>query len=246
MRIVDQHPQQALAVRQVPDPFDVLGGHTDMHELGQPTVRRDHPQRGIPGPDEIAGHLRDPPQHHRQAQVEGDHPAGVQQATQPPLSGHHLLGTRDQLLQQLIQLQTRHLHEPQFRVTTTAATATGTPATGGRVTGRGGRAHTGLGYRRIDALLTGSATWHANPRSDQRGVARIHQQKTNRRDPWAAAVAPTAHPVKQRLPHGPIPRKGYAERPQRTCVAASARLTQAGGRRRRGGVNRAEVRRPRR
>jgi hypothetical protein len=47
-RIVDQRPEQALALRQLADLGHCLIRDADMYELGQMPVWRDHTQRGIP------------------------------------------------------------------------------------------------------------------------------------------------------------------------------------------------------
>ena len=105
VRVIDQRPEQALALRQVPDPGRDLDGHADVHELRQPTARRDHPQRGVAGTDQLPGRLGHVPQHRRQPQITDDELVGPQQTPQPALGAHHLLGPLDQLSQQLVELQ---------------------------------------------------------------------------------------------------------------------------------------------
>ena len=88
--------------------------HADVHELGEPAVRGEHAERGVPGPDQLAGGLGDPAQHHRQGQPAGDRLGGAQQPAQPALGRHHLLRAIHQLRQQLVQLQARQVEERQL------------------------------------------------------------------------------------------------------------------------------------
>jgi hypothetical protein len=81
----------------MPDLFYLFGGHPDVDEFGQMAVGGDHAQRNVPGSDEIAGSLHDPPQQHRQGQVANDHLVRPQQSPQAPLGGQHLLGAFDEL-----------------------------------------------------------------------------------------------------------------------------------------------------
>jgi len=52
-------------------------------------------------------------QQHRQREITDDHLVGVQPPPQPALGAHHLLGALDDLAQQLVQLKTRQIREPQ-------------------------------------------------------------------------------------------------------------------------------------
>jgi hypothetical protein len=112
-RILDQRPQQSLALREVPDPLDCPRGHAHVHELGQSTRRRDHSQRRIARTHQLARRLHDPPEQHRQRQIPDHHLASPQQTPQPPLRGHHLLRPLHQLPQQLVQLQAGQIGEGQ-------------------------------------------------------------------------------------------------------------------------------------
>ena len=112
-RIVDQRPEQTLPLRQVPDPGDVLIGHADVDELGQMPVGGDHPERGVPSADSsraastirrsTTGRARSEPIIWLARNSPRNRPWGVD----------HLLGSRHQLLEQLIQGQSRHIRETQ-------------------------------------------------------------------------------------------------------------------------------------
>ncbi|WP_239155628.1 hypothetical protein [Amycolatopsis sp. FDAARGOS 1241] len=89
----------------MPDPGDRVRTHATVHELRQPSVRADHPQRRVPRADQFAGDVDDPPQQRREGEVTGDHLRRSQQASQTALGTDDFLGAFDQLAQQLVQLQ---------------------------------------------------------------------------------------------------------------------------------------------
>ena len=103
--MVDQGTEQAFADGQVPDSLGDHRGDTDVDELGQAAVGGEHAQRRVAGADEVAGGDGDAVQHVGQGQPAVDHLVGAQQAAQPALGGHHLLGPLHQLGQKLVQLQ---------------------------------------------------------------------------------------------------------------------------------------------
>jgi hypothetical protein len=138
VRVVDQRPQQALALRQMPDPLDGPRRHAHMHELGQPSARRDHPERRVLGTDQVPRRLRDPPQHHRERQVPDHHLVRPQQTSQPALGGHHLLCPLHQLREQLVQLQARKIREGQRTGLTPRCPQCPCPTFGGQPTRRVG------------------------------------------------------------------------------------------------------------
>ena len=106
-------PSSPLPCGSVPDPLHRVGRHADVDELGQSPSGRDHPQRRVARTDQLPGRLHDPPQHHRQGQITGDHLVGPQQPAQPALRAHHLLRPLHQLPQQLVQLQPGQIRERQ-------------------------------------------------------------------------------------------------------------------------------------
>jgi len=65
----------------VPDPRGLPVVHADVHELREPAVRGEHAERGVPRPDQLAGRVGDPVQHHRQGKPAGDRLGGAQQPT---------------------------------------------------------------------------------------------------------------------------------------------------------------------
>ncbi len=71
------------------------------------------PRAAYRAPSSSRAGLDDPAQQCRQRQVPGHHLARVQQAAQPALGAHHLLGPLDQLAQQLVQLHPREVREGQ-------------------------------------------------------------------------------------------------------------------------------------
>jgi hypothetical protein len=82
----------------------------------KPTVseipaRAAFPQVRLPGAEKIPGRLHDLPQHHWQAQIPGYQRIRAQQPAQLALRGQHVTGPVDQLHQQLIQFQQRHVRE---------------------------------------------------------------------------------------------------------------------------------------
>jgi hypothetical protein len=98
----------------VPDPGDQLGRHPGVDELGQPAVRGEHAQRRVAGADQLTRRFGDAVQHYRQGQAAIDHLGGAQEAPQPPLRGHDLLGPLDQLAEELIQFHAREVGEGQL------------------------------------------------------------------------------------------------------------------------------------
>ena len=100
----------------MPDPVDGVGGHPGVDELGQPAVGCDHSERRVAGADELPGRFDDAAQHHGQRQVPADHLVGAQQTAQPALGGDDLLRPLDELLQQLVELQSRQVREGEFAV----------------------------------------------------------------------------------------------------------------------------------
>jgi hypothetical protein len=60
--VFDEQAEQALAVRQVPDPGDHTGFHAGMDEPDQAAVL-DHAERGVPGIDQFPGSVDDMAQH---------------------------------------------------------------------------------------------------------------------------------------------------------------------------------------
>ena len=105
-----------LTGRQVTDPVHLVGVHADMDELFQPAVRSDDAERAVPGVHQIAGGLHDVPEHHRQAQLAGDHRVRPQQPPQPALRGQHVLRPVGQLPDQLVQRQPRRIRKGQVRI----------------------------------------------------------------------------------------------------------------------------------
>ena len=112
-RLAGQQAQDSPAPGQVADPRDQLFVHAGVHELLQLPVAAEHAERRVPGAEKIPGSDDDLPQHHRQAQIHGHQRIGAQQPAQPTLRGLHVTGPVDQLHQQLIQLQPRHVREAQ-------------------------------------------------------------------------------------------------------------------------------------
>ncbi|HEY5148331.1 MAG TPA: hypothetical protein VIJ23_00600 [Mycobacterium sp.] len=98
---------------QPADPGDQVLVHSRLDELLQLPVAAVHPDRGVPGSQQITGGVDDMAQQHRQAQIRGDRGVRAQQPPQPPLRGQHVLGPVPQLFEQLIQLQPGDIGELQ-------------------------------------------------------------------------------------------------------------------------------------
>jgi hypothetical protein len=78
--VVDQHPEDAAADRDVSDGRPLLLGHPGGDELADGPVATQHPQRPVPGPGELGGQLDDALQGGRERQLGGERKPGFQQA----------------------------------------------------------------------------------------------------------------------------------------------------------------------
>jgi hypothetical protein len=99
--VLHEHPEQALALREVPDLGDHVGVHADVdepHEL----AAADHAERGITGVDQLPRRLHDVAQHRVQLLGASHRQVGVQQPPVPALGVLHVLRPLHQLFEQLL------------------------------------------------------------------------------------------------------------------------------------------------
>jgi nucleotide-binding universal stress UspA family protein len=109
--LVDEGTEQALALREVGDPGHRRRRHADVHELRETARPVGDTEGGVARPDQLAGRLDDVAQQHREGEVAADHLVGAQQTPQPALGGEHLVGPRDQLAEQVVELEAGQVGE---------------------------------------------------------------------------------------------------------------------------------------
>ncbi len=78
-----------------------------VHELLQAAGGVDDPERTVAGVGQFARRVHDPVQQDRQRDIAGESLVGAQQSAESALGRQHVLGTFDELLEQLIQLELR-------------------------------------------------------------------------------------------------------------------------------------------
>ena len=124
-----------------------------MDELGEPAAGCDHPEGGVAGAYQLAGRLDNAAQHGVEGEAAYDQLVGAQQTPQPTLGAYHLLGTLDELTEQLVELQPGQIGKGQPRVFAWLAAAPGRR----RVVVLGG------GFRCADAVIVGHpSSYHGN------------------------------------------------------------------------------------
>ena len=105
-RVLDQGTEDTLALRQVADLVDHRLVDADVDELLQAVaVGAQHTQRAVLGVEQLAGRLDDTAEHHLEGKVADDALVRLEQAAHTVLGGAHVMGTVDELRQQLIEFQ---------------------------------------------------------------------------------------------------------------------------------------------
>ena len=104
-RLVDEEPQDAAALRQMPDGCNRVVVHADVDELREEPVRPDHAQRSVPCLGELDRRFDDMTEHYGQAQVGSDRDHGLEQTAQPVARGDHILQLPLQPAEQLVQAE---------------------------------------------------------------------------------------------------------------------------------------------
>jgi hypothetical protein len=81
--VVDQHPEDAAADRDVADRRPLLGGHPGGDELADPAVAAEHSQGPVAGAGQLRGQFDDALQRDRERQLRTEREPGLQQALVP-------------------------------------------------------------------------------------------------------------------------------------------------------------------
>jgi hypothetical protein len=92
----------------VSDPLDILVVHTRVQELDQVAVLTYHAQSGVLSADQLTCLLDDALQQGGEVEIAADRLRRPKQPTQPSLSPQHLGGSFDELLEQVVELQSRN------------------------------------------------------------------------------------------------------------------------------------------
>jgi hypothetical protein len=97
LRLLDECPEQAVTLGQVPDARCELLVDAHVDELLEVTVWRDDAERAVLRVNEIDGRLDNPSQHCGEIDEFTERPIGLQQAAQPSLGEKNLVRLRDQI-----------------------------------------------------------------------------------------------------------------------------------------------------
>ena len=108
--VLDQYPEQTLALWKVADLGDHVGVHAGVNEPDE-VAAADHAERGVAGVDQLPGSFHDVAQHGVEVLGAGHGEVGVQQPPQAALGVLYVACPRHQLFEQLVELQPGHLGE---------------------------------------------------------------------------------------------------------------------------------------
>ncbi len=103
-RVLDQQPEQALALGQVAHGGTRPFVHAHVDELGQIVARAEDPQRAVAGSDEIDGGLDDALQRRVELQTGRDGEDGAEQLLHVVTRGHDLVHAVSHLVEQLVEV----------------------------------------------------------------------------------------------------------------------------------------------
>jgi hypothetical protein len=108
--IVDQGAEEPLALGQVADLLHGARLHADVDERLQPgPVGPDHPDGAVRRVDQLARRLDDAPEDSVEREVADDGAVGAEQPAEPVLGALDVVRALDQLREQLVELEVRHV-----------------------------------------------------------------------------------------------------------------------------------------